>query len=160
VSGRESTKIALERYFDKQAKAAHRAMVRGGKRNQSPEKDVEKQVMAEASRLGFDLHVIESKAVYSHKAGRYLRGQAEPGYSDLSGNHGHIAVYIELKARGRRSTLSDVQRDFLLKKIKQGCFAGCVDSPEMFESLWETWLITPEIDQIELLLNTLPVKKS
>lgn len=153
---KESTKAALERYYEKHARSSERVMKRQGRKNKKPEKELEKEVLAWAVRAGFDLHVIEAKAVFSQAAGRYLRGQAQSGLPDLVGNHGHIAIYVELKAKGKRSTLKPHQRHILERKIKQGCFAACIDRVECFENLWSTWLITPEVDRVELLLSDLP----
>ena len=53
------------------------------RRNKSPEKEVEKEVMAWLKRNQFYCHVVEAKAVFSEKTGTYLRGQAAPGFPDI-----------------------------------------------------------------------------
>lgn len=84
------------------------------------------------------MSVVESKAVYSVKSGRYLRGKAEHGHSDLSSvTPTGIACFIEVKARGKRHTLRPSQWKFLMDRIEVGAFACCTDSAEMLESLYD-----------------------
>lgn len=110
-------------------------------KNKKPEKIVEKDCLDWAKKNSVFLHVVESKAVFSQAAGRYLRGQTESGLSDLIGNNtsGH-SVWIELKAKDRRCTLSLIQHKFLSEKISQGCFAVVVDSADRLHEYYYTWL--------------------
>lgn len=111
------------------------------KSNSKPEKEVEKQVLAWAKNHQLFLHVVESKAVFSQAAGGYLRGQTEPGFLDLVGNDSSgRALFVELKALGRRSNLSELQYEFLKKKIEQNSFAVVVDSSEKLHEFYYTWL--------------------
>jgi len=111
------------------------------KRNKRPEKDLVKQILQLAPTLGLNLHCIESKAVFSQKLNRYISQQAQSGYPDLSGNNQiGQALYIEIKAPGKRSSLRALQREFLLKKIDQNCFAACVDSFELLRETYQEWL--------------------
>jgi hypothetical protein len=110
------------------------------RKNAKPEKEVEKQIMPWLEVNGFSCHVIESKAVYSAGAGRYLRGQADQGFSDIVGcDENGIAAFIELKALGKCSTLKRHQFDFLKSKIDRGAFAVCVDSAEMLNKYYNIW---------------------
>lgn len=156
MSGRESTKAVLERYFTKQASISDRAMKRGSKKNKKPEKDFEREFLPYATRLGFDLHVVESKAVYSQAAGRYLRSQTSESLPDVVGCHAGLSVWIELKAPGRLSTLKSHQKEFLEKKINQGCFACVTDSTAHFQFLWNAYIISPDDSKIQLLMDALP----
>jgi hypothetical protein len=80
------------------------------------------------------------------------------GYADVSGNtYDGLSIYIELKAPGKRSTLRDNQRDFLVKKIKSGCFAGVVDSVSCLETLWNNY--NDALDKKKALLDLLPPEK-
>ena len=132
-----SVKKALENYSRKHM----------GIKRERPEKQVEKSVLEWCARSGFDISVVESKAVYSRSAGRYLRGQTEAGFSDLVGvTSTGRACFIELKAEGKRSTLKPHQYDFLLRKIKLGAFACCVDSVELIDSIYTRWLNIIDIE--------------
>lgn len=153
-----SAEDALKKYYARQMGSEKRR--RKGRKNGKPEKELERSVLQWASSQGIFLHVVEAKAVFSEKAQRYLRGQAEAGLPDLIGNHGSLSVWIELKAKGRRSTLKEHQREFLVAKIEQGCFACCVDSVEMLESLLVSFLSTGTSDRQLLLLNALPAKRN
>jgi hypothetical protein len=121
-----------------------------------PEKLVEKDVLAWAKDNGVHLHVVESKAIWSMEAGRFIEGQAEVGYPDLSGNnnYGH-SIWIELKAKDKRHNLSPGQYQFLLNKIEQGCFAVVVDSAERVSEFYYTWL--KKKDRQGYLTSILPV---
>lgn len=113
---------------------------RARRKNQKPEKQVEKDCLDWSKRNSVFLHVIESKAVFSQAAGRYLSGQAESGFPDIVGNDSSGRVlYIELKALGKRSTLSPAQYLFLTEKIKQNCFAVVVDSADLLHEYYYSW---------------------
>lgn len=104
-----------------------------------PEKIVEIWCMDWCARKGWRVCVIESKATFSKKVGRYLRSRAAPvGHSDLVGctDTGH-GVFIELKAPGKLNTLSEEQEKFLLERRACGAFTAVVDSPELLDKLWE-----------------------
>jgi hypothetical protein len=101
-----------------------------------PEKVVEKEVLALCESLGIYLSVIDSKAIYSKFKEAYSKNYCVPeGAPDLWGNDSNgVAVFLELKAPGKLKTLRASQRLFLERKIEQGCFAACVDSPKhLFE---------------------------
>lgn len=96
-----------------------------------PEKLVELEVLNWLNLNGFSCDVIESKAVFSQKAGRYLRGQTVKGMSDLVGCDSiGRGVFIELKAKGKRTNVSLEQIAFLSKKITNHAFAVVVDSAD------------------------------
>lgn len=154
-----SAEDALLKHHQKLLDREIRSAKRGRKKNQKPEKELEKQILAACEQWGFDLHVVEAKAVYSEKAGRYLRGQTEAGLPDLVGNLEGLSVWIELKAPGRRSTLKEHQRAFLVRKIEAGCFAVCVDSAEGLYDLTRAFLSTRSSDRCQLLLDHLPKKR-
>ncbi len=154
-----SAKDALLKFYKRDADKLSGKSQRKRRKNASPEKDLEKEILRWSTSKGIDLHVIEAKAVYSVSAGRYLRGQAEAGLPDLVGNCEGLSVWIELKAPGRRSTLKVHQRDFLVRKISQGCFAVCVDSVESLAKVLASFLSTPASDRVQLLLDHLPKQR-
>jgi len=120
----------------------------------SPEKQVEREVLSWSKDNDFDLTVIESKAVYNVQAGRYMDSMTSESMPDLCGNKGPLACFIELKAMGKLKTLKEHQREFLVRKIKQGCFAVCVDGSDSLARLWKSYSLS--VDKISFLLNSLP----
>ena len=151
---KDSTKKALERYFQRNLVPAKKR----NKRNEKPEKQVEKLILAWCKNNNWSIEVVESKAVYSANAGRYLSGQAKKGFADLVGSTDQgQAVAIELKAPGKLSTIRPDQYLFLMEKIKANNFAVCVDSIEKLEKLWSEYL--KATDRKAYLVNNLPVPK-
>ena len=160
-----STKDALLRFSEKVCKDTDKMSGQVSKKTYGkPEKEVEKAVLRACDDVKIDINVVESKAVYSVHAGRYLRGQAAPGFSDLVGNTCFgTAVYIELKAKGKRANLSDAQREFLKRKITTECFACVTDSEEHFLSLYSRWanLFSKDRAQaVKLLNDSLPKERA
>lgn len=137
---RGSTKKSVLNYSQRQLS---RIVTKSNRRkNNSPEKDLEKdEIVPWLIRHKICHNVIDSKAVYSQARGHYKRNVIDPGYPDIQGNNdvGDV-VYIELKAPKKRSNLSIEQHDFLTKKIHQNCFAVSVDSVEILESMYYTWI--------------------
>lgn len=108
--------------------------------------------------LGWSVDIIEVKGSYNAEAGRYLSGKTRAGYADISGNTPNgIACYIEVKAKDRRNTLKDHQRDFLIEKISTNSFAIVADSiPYLMECIkgWES-----SMSKKAYLLSLLPIKR-
>lgn len=132
--------------------------------NNAPEKEVQDEVLKWLRDNGFSINVVESKAIYNRKSERYISQSVAPGFVDLVGNDKiGLGVFIELKAKGRRSTLRDNQRAFLQEKINTGCFAVVVDSVELLEKQYEHFVLLRYRQQIqqakEFLLLALPVQK-
>ena len=155
-----SAESALHNHHQKLWDQQKRRQKRGSKKNAKPEKALEMLVLEWALQKGLFLHVIEAKAVYSAAAARYLRGQAEAGIPDLIGNFGAPSVWIELKAKGRRGTLKEHQRSFLVRKVKQGCFAVCVDSVNLLDTLLNAFLNSHGNDRVQMLIDSLPKIRS
>lgn len=137
-SGNMSAQDALNKYYAKQLREFTK---KPKKKNQSPEADFKKEAMAWLNSKGFSVHSIESKAVWNPKANRYIRGQTDSGFSDLVGvtpTYG-VACFIELKAPGRRSTLKEHQKHFLISKIDKMAFAICTDSIAHIDGIFMRW---------------------
>lgn len=131
------------------------------KSNQRPEKEVEKEVVAWLKQNGFRCHVVESKGVYNAAAGRYLEGQTVSGFSDIVGAcPDGRACFIELKAKGRRSTVSPNQKWFLRDKIEVGSFGCVTDSVEHLEEIYKRFselILRGGVDAAKLFLeNDIP----
>lgn len=156
-----SVKLSLEKYSRRNSGIKKHRQKRP--RNESPEKAVEKEVIEWLSKNGFEASVVESKAVYSKSAGRYLRGQTESGFSDIVGtDRNGFAIFIELKAVGKRKTISHTQTDFLKARISRGAFCVCTDSVCHLSHIYNTWIDlkrSAEESARQLLLNDLPKTK-
>lgn len=130
------------------------------KRNSKPEEVFKREMLSYLARNGFDIDVVESKAVFSQRLRRYLHSQATPGMSDLVGNdmNGH-ACFIELKAPKKLKTLRENQKLFLKKKVESNAFACVVDSLERFVMIYNDWRdykARSDYEARQFLLNMLP----
>lgn len=132
----KSTHDALMRYYQKQIKNNSQK-----KRNGTPEKLVEKDVVFWCKKSGWFVNVVESKAVFSAKSGIYHHGQTVQGTPDLLGctNQG-LFVAIELKAKGRLSTLRESQRKYICEVISRGGFSCVVDSADKLNEIWKSFI--------------------
>lgn len=133
-------------------------------RNSGPEKQVEFEILAWARRNGFDLSVVDTAAVWNPMAGRYLRRQASESLPDLIGNYGGLSVWIELKAAGQRSSINSKkslhQRQFLTRKIQQGCFAVVTDGEAHLTKVWNAYRVASTYDKQAILMGDLPKARS
>lgn len=137
-----------------------------GRKNKKPEKIVESQCLIWARQNKFFVHVIESRATrLAGGKGFKNTGNAPKGIPDLVGNtifEGNaLPVYIELKAKDRRSSLSFKQYIFLCNKIEQGCFATVVDSVERLDEFWTKYKsLQTKPERTRYLFDCLPRKTS
>jgi len=131
-------------------------------KNAKPEFELKKLIMKWLVDNGFNCNVVESKAVFSAAAGGYIRGQTDAGFSDIVGvcPYAGVACFIELKAPGKRSTLKEHQRQFLLDKARWFSFAVCVDSVELLNQTYREWVKLFSKGQMQeartYLVNALP----
>lgn len=119
------------------------------RKNNAPERSVGIEVSKWARQNGFFLHEVEA-SIYDPNSGeaRPELAKAEAGFPDRVGNTPTgLACYIELKAKDRRSTLSDTQRVFLERKIDQNCFAVVVDSDQRLAQYWKGFCSLKTEDQ-------------
>lgn len=123
-----------------------------------PEKQVEIDVLAECQNLNIDVDVIDSKATFSVAKCRYSKSKtATEGMPDLIGNDQNgIAVFIELKARGKLSTLRPKQRLFLERKIRMGCFAVVLDNANSLTDYYLSFLKLKAEERTNFLFSLLP----
>lgn len=126
-----SVRDALTRYLNRNAREKRQA----NKKRNNPEKQVEKEILLWAEKMGFDLTVVDSGFVHWSQ-----KKVSETGFSDLVGNFDGTAVFIELKAPYQKRTPSASQYFFLERKIKSGCFACVTDSSLHIDELWQRWL--------------------
>jgi len=155
---RKSTNNAILNYHRKQL---DQGVSREPKKKQkTPEKDVQKSVLDWARENKVHLHVIEA-STWNGRTRTFGDSKASAGFPDLVGNTEQgLVCYIELKAKGRRSNLSDKQRVFLEAKIAQSCFAVVVDSRTRLEQYWKGfWSLKSPEERQSYLLETLPKKR-
>ena len=153
---KESTKKAIERYYEKQDKIGDLPT----RKNEKPEQELVSKILIWLKQNDFDAMTVEAKAIYSVQRGGYSGRAASPGTPDIIGstNQG-IFVAIEVKAPGRLSTLRDLQRQFLTRKIQSQCFACVVDSVELLARTYSHWLSLPKDKQSDFLISLLPIKR-
>lgn len=141
-SPRDRVLDALERHHEKLAK---QQQSKRKTKNRKPEKDVERYCLEWMRARDWDVQIVEAKATYNPRAGRYLRNTSvSAGTCDCIGTlpDGKF-VAIEFKAPGRLSTFAHdrnvEQRDYILKKIHSGAFACVVDSASRLEKIYAAW---------------------
>jgi len=147
---------SIAKYQEKQIPKAPRA-----KPNGKPEEKVVKEILAYFRGLGFSLNVVEAKASFSETAQAYRSSTVKAGFADLVGNSPMgLATYIEVKSKGRRSTLREDQRIFLIDKIKTNSFAICADSVQYCQDIISKFKSCSTIhEKQDLLLKALPSNK-
>lgn len=161
---RDSTQRALNKFFERAAKELEPKAPR--RKNERPEKQVEKECLIYMKGLDWDVAIYEAKATYNPKAGRYVSSAMKAGTCDCMGAMPNgIAVFIEFKAPGKLSTFNknQRQREFLVNKIKMNCFGCVVDSHYRLREIytrWEAIRIGGTIASQKYLLEMLPEMRS
>lgn len=136
-SPKDRVREAMEKHHAKLANKNQRFT-----KNRKPEKDVERFCLAWMREQGWDVQIIESKATFNPRAGRYLRNTSvTTGTCDCIGTLPNgVFVAVEFKAPGRLNTFAHdrnfAQRDYLLAKIHSGAFAAVVDSVARLEKIF------------------------
>ena len=154
---KESTLKAIMNYTRKQDNLS----LPSKRKNKKPEKQTEKECLLWCQQNNVFCHVIEASS-YDPILKRSTVSKAQVGMSDLIGNNQHgLAMFIELKAKDRRSALSEHQRSFLIEKINQNCFAVVVDSREKLDHYYSEFSqLNDHADKRKYLLSCLPKKRS
>jgi hypothetical protein len=155
---KKSTSAAMLKYHKKQL---GQGTTRERKTTyKKPEKDVERAVLEWGCMNSIHLHVVEASS-YDPRLGRKGVSKAPLGFPDVVGNtqDGH-SLWIELKAKDRRSALRESQRSFLESKISANCFAVVVDSVEGLSQYWRGfWSLRTTQERQSFLLDCLPKKR-
>lgn len=136
--------------------------LRPKRKNKTPEKDLEKEVLAWMRSQGWNVQVYESKATFSN--GVWRNQAMKAGNADIQGTlPGGIACYTELKSPGKLSTFNNPknqrQIDFILAKIDMGAFACVTDSVDHLSHIYNEWKKRREIDPADAkfyLLEVMP----
>lgn len=159
-----STRKALERFFEKAARKASPPKPR--RKNEKPEKQVEKECLVYMRAMGWQVEIYEAKATYNPQAGRYVSQAMKAGTCDCMGiMPSGTSVAIEFKAPGRLTTFNknQRQREFLENRIKLNGFACVVDSAERLRRIyleWEHLKISGTVKAQGYLLEQLPPLKN
>lgn len=151
-----SAEKALYKYMSKQAKQSLRDM-KPKRRNKKPENAAQADIVKRGRRDGFELYITDSSAKWNSEAQAYVSDVFEKGMSDLTGDKDAVPCYVEVKAPGKRSTLKEHQRQFLIRKINRGCFVCCSDRYEHLIKLWNKWRLSGKDSKI--LMADLPASK-
>lgn len=152
-------KLAVEKYLKKNDPAFQKPK----RKNNAPERQLQKEIIKWLNSIGCSVNSIESKAQFSEVTQQYTSQTNIDGLSDIIGNDMHgRAIYIEMKAPGRRNTLRDNQRKFLIGKIRTNCFAIVADSKEYIEKAYGRYsdIIRNGESTVPFLLNELPKEKA
>jgi hypothetical protein len=153
-------KDRIRQNVEKYAKREDPARVK--RKNSAPEKLTETAVKEWATRNNISLLVFEAKATFSQARQSYNSRAVAPGFPDMAGNNQDgLAMFVELKALGKNSTIRLMQWDFLFEKINQNCFAACVDSATQLDMFYRTFDSLQTIEARKAyLMGCLPRKPS
>jgi hypothetical protein len=142
---------AMMKFAEKQLPKKRRS------KNENKEGPVVLEIKNALFAIGFSLDVVEAKATWNERAGRYMSSQAVPGFPDLCGTGPDgESVWIEVKARGKRHTIRPTQFNFLLEKIKQGAFGVCADSSAYVIECFRKWKSLERMSRQNFLIAELP----
>lgn len=166
----EKNKPAAQRATENYIKRQERVAEGPKRKNDKPEKVVEKDCLAWMRAQGWQVQVYEAKATFDPRRGIYRNQSMKAGNPDCMGvdSLGN-AVAVEFKAPKKRSSFNSErrakQKEFILKRIEINTFACVVDSSAMLVQLYMQWLELKNNMQNkeakELLLEALPkVKKN
>ena len=137
-------------------------------KNRKPEvRFIQLELLPYLRQIGCDVEIIESKAVWSPSAKRYLKGMSEPGHSDIAGNLPNgMAIYVEAKSPLSKITPSKLRDDqwvFLMRKINTNAFAVVVNNVEDLHEMLCHWTGLVEENKLaqarEYLVSKLPKKR-
>ena len=152
---KKSIQQAIEKYISKNT-----PKVGPKRKNDKPEKEVERLVLEWMRGIGWSIEVIESKSTYSKAAGRWIGQSVKQGFSDIVGTTSSgVAVYVELKAPGKRHTLRANQRTFLLEKIDSRAFVCVTDSVKFISDVYATWAGLDIESRVRFLREMMPVER-
>jgi hypothetical protein len=150
------TKNALLKYSENLLKANEKQPT--GRKNNKPEEEVNSNLRNWFKANGWSMGRVESKGVYSERHQTYILSETEKYTSDWVGcSPQGLGAFIEAKAEGKRSTLSEGQRGYLTEKINCGAFAVCVDGVDnLVDHVEKFSKCVGRAERIRLLLDLLP----
>lgn len=145
---KKRVRAAMERHHQKLLPKPARAP------STNPERAFAHQLLKHLRANGFSMDIVDS-STFNKQAGYHTQSVHTVGFSDLVGCclEGR-AIYIEVKAPGKRNTLRPAQRVFLTAKINSNAFAIVCDSLQSFDVQWASFLLS--VDRKRYLLDQLP----
>lgn len=145
---KKRVRAAMERHHQKLLPKPARAP------STNPERAFAHQLLKHMRANGFSMDIVDS-STFNKQAGYHTQSVHTVGFSDLVGCclEGR-AIYIEVKAPGKRNTLRPAQRVFLTAKINSNAFAIVCDSLQSFDVQWASFLLS--VDRKRYLLDQLP----
>lgn len=105
-----------------------------------PEREVQAEIIKWCRAQKISIDIVSAQNVWDHKTEGYTQQVVRSGFSDAVGvmENGR-AIFLEFKAPGKRNTLKEHQREFLIEKIEHNAFACCTDSVEHLKNLLFKW---------------------
>lgn len=138
------------------------------RKNQKPEKEVEKLCLEYMRALKWDVNIFEAKATFDPKRGVYRQQSMKSGIADCMGSlPDGIECAIEFKAPGKLYTFAyprnEKQQIFIQRKIMSNCFAVVVDSVERLDTIYKRWREHRDANDLDFarmyLLSMIPAAK-
>jgi len=149
-AAKDRVKKILDRLAEKELKTIAKLNGTAKKRkNEKPEKLVEKACVDWMRNQGWKVEIYESKAT---QVNGIWRNQAiKAGTPDCQGvTPDGLAIAVEFKAKGKLKTFTNPknyrQQEFIKSRINMGAFAAVVDDVETLKKIYEEWEIKRRIE--------------
>jgi hypothetical protein len=105
-----------------------------------PELKTQAEIIKWCRAQGISIDIVDAASAWERGSESYSRTHVRSGFSDAVGVMANgRAIYIEFKAPGKRCTLKEHQREFLIEKINNNAFACCTDSIDHIKNLLFKW---------------------
>lgn len=138
---RQSTIDALNKFYQRQIDEAEGKKPVPKRKNEKPEKEVERACLAWMREQGWTVNVYEAKAKWNSEAERFTSTGMRFGTCDCMGNTDQgVAVAVEFKAPGCLSSFNReerfLQKKFIVDRINTNAFACVVDSVDRLKTIY------------------------
>lgn len=128
---------SLGKYLKKQGKKTKST----GRKSAKPEQKAVHEICLWLKTHGFSYDIVEASKFDRHLGRMVVDTKITPGHSDIVATDKYgFSCHIEVKAKGKRSTLKEHQKEFLKHKILNNGFAVCADSSEYLDRAYREWL--------------------
>lgn len=120
------------------------------------EKNIHKAVCNWGIVKGFQVTCVEAKGIWNPSMQRYIPGRTKAGTSDIlmCDTSGRFLA-IEVKAPGKKKTLSEAQEQYLHEVIMRHGFGVCVDNVKELDEVYAQWCRCADVDKKSILLDRL-----
>ncbi len=144
---KESTRRALEKFFERDAKRVEKENGVGSsrkKKNEKPEKNVERACVEWMRGMNWEVEIFEAKSTFDPRRGVWRNQSMKAGVCDCLGTMPcGTPVAIEFKALGKLATFSQLkntrQIEYLTRKIEYYAFGAVVDSVDRLIHIYNEW---------------------